>query len=137
VYLDIVSLKTTVADGNISIDSYAFLGCENLQTFSIPDATFTNPQNFSIGSRAFRGCAKLTGFDAPVSSITITYIGSDAFYGCASLTMDGLNSITSVPDTTKITNGTSGIAFKPSDNASPFYTKGCLIVGEFDLSNQD
>jgi hypothetical protein len=137
VYLDTVSLKTTVVGVTISIGSQTFFGCENLQTFSIPDATTANPQNFSIDSYAFSGCVKLTGFDAPTNSITITSIGSDAFLGCASLTVDGLNAIELIKGTNKIiTNGNVGIAFKPDDN-SPLYTKGCLIAGVIDLTEND
>jgi hypothetical protein len=95
-----------------------------------------SPASFSVGSEAFYNCTKLSGFQASANSIVITSIGEYAFYNCSSLTFDGLNAITSVEGnkTTKIINGSNGIAFKSDDNLT---IKGCLITGDCDLSNQN
>ncbi|MDD6552135.1 MAG: leucine-rich repeat domain-containing protein [Prevotellaceae bacterium] len=61
-----------------SIDDYAFGGCENLSSVSIPSSVVT------IGNDAFGGCKGLTG--SLIIPDNVTSIGWNAFGGCAGLT---------------------------------------------------
>ncbi len=60
-----------------SIGDYAFSGCGDLPSFSIPESVT------SIGSQAFSGCSGLTSITIPNS---VTSIGSSAFLGCSGVT---------------------------------------------------
>ena len=71
-----------------SIDKYAFSGCLSLKSITIPVSVT------SIDKYAFRGCSSLTSITIPNS---VTEIGSYAFSDCSSLTSitipDGATSI--------------------------------------------
>ena len=70
------SIKSaTITDGNIS--SYAFRGCSDLTSVTIPDSVT------SIGNYAFNCCSGLTSVTIPDS---VTSIGKYAFCGCSGLT---------------------------------------------------
>ena len=69
--------SVTIPDSVTSIGSYAFRGCSNLASVTIPDSVT------SIGESAFRGCSSLTSVTIPDS---VTSIGSSAFDGCSNLT---------------------------------------------------
>ena len=69
--------KAVVEPGVASIGAYAFAGCENLETVTIPYGLE------SIGDYAFADCAKLTGVAVPA---VLTGLGTGAFSGCESLT---------------------------------------------------
>lgn len=76
----IVGCKNSVipADGSvISIEGYAFYGCEDLTSIEIPDSV-TN-----IGRSSFEYCRGLTSIEM---SNSITSIEESAFYGCSGLT---------------------------------------------------
>lgn len=60
-----------------SIPAYAFYGCTELKSITIPDGVT------SIKKSAFSGCVGLTDITIPNS---ITSISDGAFYGCAGLT---------------------------------------------------
>jgi len=94
--------EVTAADlsGITSIGNYAFFGCSNLTSITIPDSVT------SIGSSAFYNCPNLTSITIPngvtsiqgqtftnckgLTSVTIpesvTSILGSAFYGCSGLT---------------------------------------------------
>ena len=75
-------------EGTKGIAAYAFDGCKNLKSVTIPDSV-TN-----IGHSAFFGCKSLKSVTIPDS---VTSIGSLAFYGCKSLKSITIpNSVTSV-----------------------------------------
>ena len=59
-----------------SVESYAFEGCNSLESVNIPEGVT------SIGSQAFSGCSSLESIDIPSS---VTSIGNYAFYECSSL----------------------------------------------------
>ena len=82
----ILGCKTSVipTDGSVtSIGEWAFEGCTNLTSITIPDSVT------SIGSSAFYGCSGLTSVTIGNS---VTSIGNYAFDGCT-----GLTSVT-IPD---------------------------------------
>ncbi len=82
----ILGCKTSVIptdDSLTSIGNYAFYGCTELTSVTIPDSVT------SIGNYAFYKCIGLTSVTIPDS---VTSIGNSAFYGCT-----GLTSIT-IPD---------------------------------------
>ena len=100
-----------ILDGVTSIDRFAFSGCTNVTSITIPvSVTSIDKYAFSgclsvksitmsnsvteIGSYAFSGCSSLTSITMPDS---VTEIGSYAFSGCSSLTSitipDGVASI--------------------------------------------
>jgi hypothetical protein len=112
-----------------SIGGSTFADCTSLTTITIPEGS-----SISIGSEAFRDCTKLNGFKGNADSITLSSIGSAAFSGCTSLTFDDLNTIVSTASIKKITNESSGIAFRSSDGLT---IQGCLIAGDFDLSDAE
>ncbi len=74
-----------------TISSYAFFGCKNLKSITIPDSVT------SIGSYAFYYCTNLTNITIPDSVI---YIDSWAFANCSSLASVTIgDSVTSInPD---------------------------------------
>ncbi len=105
------SIKKVVITSGTSIKNYAFSGCSNLTSITIPDSVT------SIGSDAFSGCSNLTSITVPASVTSIKYaafkdcsslasivipdsvtsIGSDAFSGCSNLTSITIpNSVTSI-----------------------------------------
>ena len=94
-----------------SIDSYAFSGCRDIYSVSIPNSVtsiggyaFSSCSNLtsvsipnsmtSIDSYAFTSCSGLTSVSIPNS---VTSIGSHAFSGCSGLTSVSIpNSVTSI-----------------------------------------
>lgn len=62
--------------GVTSIGDYAFYGCSNLATVTLPEGIT------SIGKEAFRGCERLTAIRIPSS---VQAIGRYAFYECINL----------------------------------------------------
>ena len=71
-----------------SIGNYAFDGCEDLTSISIPNSVMT------IGHFAFRNCKRLTSISIPN---VVTSIGEKAFYGCTGLTSITIpSSVTSI-----------------------------------------
>ena len=88
-YLDQINC-IYIGNGVTSIGDYAFSGCSNLTSITIP-ASVT-----SIGGEAFGGCSSLTTITIPES---VTRIGNQAFYDCRSLT-----SITIPESVTRIGN---------------------------------
>jgi len=94
-----ISLKTVKITGGSSIGVYAFSGCGDLASITIPDsitsigsyafsdcgalANITIPDNVtSIGSNSFSGCGALANITIPDS---VTSIGNNAFSGCIAL----------------------------------------------------
>lgn len=85
-YCDVVGLNSicdndvlrevTFENPNTEINSYAFFGCENLETIVLPE----NLEKISNG--AFSGCKSLKEIIIPDS---VTYIGESAFQKCESL----------------------------------------------------
>ena len=66
-----------IIDGVTSVDWYAFYGCENLTSITIPDSVT------SIGRNAFHDCINIKNITIPDN---VTEIGGWAFSGCTSLT---------------------------------------------------
>ncbi len=80
--------SVTIPDSVTSIGEYAFCGCSGLASVTIPDSVT------SVGSRAFSDCGGLTSVTIPDS---VTSIGSGAFYGCSELTSVTIpDSVTSI-----------------------------------------
>ena len=74
--------------GLTSIGAYAFSGCSNLLSVTIPSNVL------SIDERAFRYCRKLSSITIPSS---VTSIGTTAFYECSSLQSINIpSSVTSI-----------------------------------------
>ncbi len=111
-YTDTVK-TVVVSEGIKTIEMMAFLGCNALETVTLP-STLT-----SIGMNAFNNCPKLKSIDIPASlnrietgafgyceslaevniSNGVTEIGAYAFAGCISLTqIDIPNSVTSIEE---------------------------------------
>ena len=70
------SIRSVILSGVNNIGSYAFYGCNNLTSITIPESVTT------IWNSAFEGCGSLTSITIPES---VTYISSSAFSGCRSL----------------------------------------------------
>ena len=84
------SLKEVVITGGTSIGGYAFYGCSNLTSITIPDSVT------SIGNYAFYDCRSLTSIIIPDS---VTSIGDSAFRDCSGLTSITIpDSVTSIGD---------------------------------------
>ena len=66
-----------INEGTLIITEWAFKGCTNLTSGTIPDSVT------SIGDSAFEGCTGLASITIPDS---VTSIGARAFSGCTSLT---------------------------------------------------
>ena len=75
-YLDQIR-SVVVKPGITEIQAYAFAGCTNLQSVSLPD-TLT-----SMTDMIFYNCTSLKSIDLPDS---ITNLGGGVFYGCTALT---------------------------------------------------
>ena len=75
-YRDLIK-AVTISDDVMTIGSFAFYDCTNLESVTIPDSIT------SIGDYAFYGCTSLASVMIPDSVITI---GSNAFRECTSLT---------------------------------------------------
>ena len=94
-----------IPDGVTSIGSYAFSGCINITSATMPTIAIDYiPQDSlqtvvltsgeSIGNRAFYNCSSLTSITIPDS---VTSIGYEAFYNCSSLTSITIpDSVTSI-----------------------------------------
>ncbi len=93
--------KAIINEGVTNVGGYAFSGCVNLASVTIPDSVTsigsqafygcTNLENLtlqngvkSIGSNAFSGCSNFANLTIPES---ITSIGNNAFSGCGNLTL--------------------------------------------------
>ena len=82
------SLKSVVITDDNIIEGFAFSGCSNLTSITIPDSVTI------IGSNAFDGCNSLTSITIPSTVTTIDY---RTFYGCRSLTSITIpDSVTSI-----------------------------------------
>ena len=82
--------SVTVPDGVTSIDELAFVGCHNLKQAIIPKSVE------SIGSKAFAYCYELEKIEIPEN---VTKIGDWAFRECSSLTDVTIsNGVTSIGD---------------------------------------
>ena len=85
-----LNLPTTCNEKKYVIYKYAFEGCNNLTSITIPDSV-TN-----IGGAAFSGCSSLVSITIPNS---VTNIGGAAFSGCSSLVSITIpNSVTNIGD---------------------------------------
>ena len=76
--------KVIIGDSILSIGSYAFYGCVNLEEVVTPETEFGKIKDeigWSIGSGAFNGCTSLKSFTFPKG---IVYVGS-SFQNCTSL----------------------------------------------------
>lgn len=110
-YKNTLPSNVTIKDGTLGIAAWAFQGCNNLQTITLPISLT------SIGDHAFMNCRSLTSFNIPNSTTSIDdyafwgcsgfssvdipnsvkYLGEGAFRECTSLTSVSIgNSITSI-----------------------------------------
>ncbi len=99
--------SVTIPDSVTSIGSYAFDGCTNIKSATIPTLAISYiPKNSlqtvvitsgnSIGESAFSGCKSLESITIPDG---VTTIGSNAFRGCTSLESITIpDSVTSIGD---------------------------------------
>ncbi|MEG1924093.1 MAG: leucine-rich repeat domain-containing protein, partial [Clostridia bacterium] len=93
--LETVIIPSKVTINNVeynvtSIGNWAFSGCANLTTITLPSSVT------SIGNRAFSACSSLSSVTLPSS---VTSIGNGAFYECSSLKSITLpSSVTSIGD---------------------------------------
>ena len=110
-YKNTLPSNVTIKDGTLGIAAWAFQGCNNLQTITLPisltsigDHAFMNCRSLtsfnipnsttSIGDYAFWGCSGFSSVDIPNS---VKYLGEGAFRECTSLTSVSIgNSITSI-----------------------------------------
>jgi|GEM_PF-821756 len=91
--------RVIIAKGVTAIGAYAFNGCTNLASITIPNSV-TN-----IGGAAFCGCTSLTSITIPDS---VTSVGDGAFSGCTSLTSVTIpNSVICIGNSTF--NGCTGL----------------------------
>ena len=82
-----------IGEGVTDIGDYAFCGCVNLTSATLPDSVT------EIGERAFAGCASLTSLTLPAC---LAEIGDFAFSGCRSLTSLALpESLTAIGKNTR------------------------------------
>ena len=82
--------RVIIAKGVTAIGAYAFNGCTNLASITIPSSVT------SIGYAAFNGCTSLMRITIPDS---VTSIGGSAFSGCTSLASATIgNSVKSIGD---------------------------------------
>jgi len=80
--------KVVIESGVTSIGRYAFMGCKNLISISIPNSVTI------INGAAFYDCRSLTSVSIPESVTRIEY---QAFYNCSSLTSIPIpNSVTNI-----------------------------------------
>ena len=90
-HLNLDSIRRVVIDyGITSIRDYAFSGCKNMTSVTIPQEVT------SIGDYAFSGCEKMTSVILPQN---MTKIEKSTFYGCSSLTSITIpQKVTSIED---------------------------------------
>jgi len=95
-----LSIKTIViGTGVTTIGDYAFCGCENLISITLP----TNSMNLkNIRNYAFYGCKKIASIEIPNS---ITTIGDYAFAECANLTTITILSLTPIDINSTVFDG--------------------------------
>ena len=74
---EVLVLPKLINGNKYGIYDYAFSGCSNLTSITIPSSVT------SIGFCAFSGCSNLTSITIPNG---VTSIGDDAFSGCSNLT---------------------------------------------------
>ena len=87
---DTISGTYSIRTGTKTIAEYAFSGCSDLTSITIPDSVT------SIGQYTFSGCTGLTNVTIPDSVTTINY---NAFDGCTGLTSITIpSSVTSIGD---------------------------------------
>lgn len=109
------SLENVTVTGEITVSDYAFYGCGNLKSVTLPEGTtyiggsaFNGCSSLgsvtvgqaleSIGGSAFRDCASLTLPD-PALPASLASVGAQAFYGCAAIKEVTLPAaITSIPE---------------------------------------
>ena len=115
-----VNLKLT----NLTkIANYAFQGCTNLATISLPKATTINYQ-------AFKGCTKLTTINMPAA----TSINSNVFYLCYNLTTVSLPAAVKIGGSTfeSCTNLTT-ITLPAATSIDNFAFKNCIKLATVNL----
>jgi len=95
-----LSIKTIViGSGVTTIGDYAFCGCENLISITLP----TNSMNLKIiRDYAFYGCKKIASIEIPNS---VTTIGNYAFAECANLTTITILSLTPIDINSTVFDG--------------------------------
>ena len=82
--------RIDIKEGTTCISGYAFDGCSNLTSITIPNSVV------NIGDNAFLDCKRLTSITIPNS---VTSIGDRTFSGCSSLTSITIpNSVKSIGD---------------------------------------
>ncbi len=112
-----------------TIDNFAFVGCESLQSFTIP----TLIQSNGLGEGVFSGCSSLTAITLPDR---ITIVKDNLFTNCSNLTSVTMGSVTSIGK-----NAFSGCANLlltiPSSVASIGESafSGCAKLEDIDISN--
>ena len=101
-----------ITDGVASIGNFAFYGCTELISITIPNSVT------SIGEEAFLSCSGLTGELSIPNSVTS--IGDNAFWGCSGLTSVTIpNSVTSIGESAFY--GCSGIESIVVDSDNQIY----------------
>lgn len=113
-WYDIKLESITLPDSIVSINKYAFYGCENVTDFVIPDGVTY------IGSLAFAYCRGMDFINIPAS---VTEISPSAFYFCNGVTVDEYNTVYSADEYGVLFNKdkTELVAF-PQDRTLENYT---------------
>ena len=107
--------KIVLADGTVNITDYAFLGCENLTSITIPNSVT------SIGNLAFKGCKNLTSISIP----NVTSIGDSAFSSCSKLTSIEISKIV----------GIGSYAFENCKNLTSITAPNVANIGSYAFEN--
>ena len=141
----------SIRKGTKVICSYAFEGCKELQTLTIPNSivvigtsafedcesltSLTLPKIKEIPSGVFANCTSIRSFVIPDS---VTYIGNGAFYGCEKLKSITIpNSVTTIEQGAfeKCVNLISVSVPKNLEHIESYVFSGCVALESVHLPN--